>query len=148
MPSYTYPFTKFKFSNGKIEPLSHPRLYVAISNPFTGATVNIWGLIDTGADASLFPEELATILGHRLKGNGVKSSFSTGIEQKRIATYKHTFRIDLISPSLKKAVWSTGNLEVDCAETNPPVLFGVQGFLKNFDLNVDYPNEIYTLNWK
>ena len=148
MPSYTYAFTRFKFLDGKTELLSHPRLYVAVSNPFTGDSVNLWGLIDTGADASLFPEELATMLGHNLKGNGVKSSFSTGIEQKRITTYKHTFKIDLISPSQKKAVWSTGNLEVDCADTNPPVLFGVQGFLKNFNLDVDYPNEIFSLKWK
>ena len=124
MPSYTYAFTRFKFLDGKTELLSHPRLYVAVSNPFTGDSVNLWGLIDTGADASLFPEELATMLGHNLKGNGVKSSFSTGIEQKMITTYKHTFKIDLISPSQKKAVWSPAVVNSCVVFTELDVLFG------------------------
>ena len=109
--------------------------------------VDLWGLLDTGADACLFPAQLATMLGHDLKGDGVKSSFNMGIEQKKIVVYRHTFRIDLLCPKQEKVVWSSGDVEIDCSETNPPTLIGVQNFMKNFKITFDYINSELTLKW-
>ena len=146
MPRLTYPFIRFKYV-GKTELRGHTRLPVQFTNPATGLSALVWGLVDTGADASLLPADLAVALGHNLKGHGVRSSVTCGIEQSSVAVYKHTFRLDLLSPDTKRVVWSSTHTEVDCAPTNPPVLLGVEDFLRHFVLTVDYKAERILLSW-
>ena len=38
-------------------------------------------------------------------------------------------------------------MEIDCAPTNPPVLLGVENFLRPFVLTVDYKAEKIRLAW-
>ena len=108
----------------------------------------IWGFVDTGADACLFPGSLAIDLNHDLKGDGVKSTTNIGIGQIAIPVYSHTFKLELLSPDRKKVIWASEDVEVECSETEPPILIGVDNFLKNFKLIVDYPNQEFTLQWK
>lgn len=39
------------------------------------------------------------------------------------------------------------NVQIDCSETNPPTLIGVQNFMKNFKITFDYINSALTLKW-
>ncbi len=149
MHSYTYPFVVFEYEDGSSDQLAHPYLPLRISNPYSKDELQIiWGLVDTGADSCLLPASLAESLGHDLKGDGVRATVNMGIEQKSIPVYAHTFNIGLLSPDHRKIVWESGNVEVECSETEPPVLIGVQNFLKHFRLTVDYPKREFTLSWK
>ena len=147
MPRLTYPFIRFEYADGRTEQRGHTRLPIQVTNPKTGASALVWGLVDTGADASLFPADLAETLGHNLKGHGVRSSITCGIEQSNVAVYKLTFRVDLLAPDTKRVVWSSSHTEIDCAPTNPPVLLGVENFLRHFVLTVDYTAEKILLKW-
>ena len=147
MPSEKYPFFKFRYPDGTLDPRGRTYLPVRISNPKSGASLTAWGIVDAGADACLFPAGLAAALGHDLKARGVRSSVTIGIEQKPVPTYKHTFGVELLSADLQNVVWSSLNMEVDCVEPDPPVLLGVEGFLDQFRLTIDYRHEELPLNW-
>ena len=148
MPKYSYPLVKYTFTDGASDDFAfHTLIPVKITNPETGQSVRITGLVDTGADACLFPADVADLTGHDLRGDGVKSNVTLGIEQNKVAVYKHTFILELLSPKYMDTVWSSGEIEVDCSVSNPPVLLGAIDFLRYFKLTVDYINETLTLEW-
>ena len=131
MPRYRYAFVDFL--PGKIrEPTGRIMLPIRIVNPHNGAAWPTYGLLDTGATACLFPGALASYLGHNLKGDGVKSSVTSGIEQKKLPTFLHTFRIELLSPDGAKTVWQSKDVFINCVEHNPPILLGYREFLRHF----------------
>jgi hypothetical protein len=106
MPRHRYAFVDFlsgriRQSSGRI------MLPIRIVNPHNGAAWPTYGLLDTGATTCLFPGALASHLGHDLKGSGVKSSVTSGIEQKKIPTFLHTFRLELLSPDGARTVWQS-----------------------------------------
>ena len=147
MPSALYPFTRFVYATGKKDRRAYARLPLRIRNPHTGADLVTWGLVDTGADLTLLPAELAIRLGHNLKGHGVKTSITGGIEQTNVTAYAHTFEIELLSADLKRVLWTTGRREFDCLGSNPPLLVGVEDFLTRFRLLVNYPAKRLRLSW-
>ncbi len=148
MPKYSYPLVKYTFSDGSSDDFAfHTLIPVKITNPATGKNVRITGLVDTGADSCLFPADVVEITGHDLKGDGVKSNVNVGIEQTNVPVYKHTFILELLSPKYMETVWSSGEIEVDCSESNPPVLLGAIDFLRYFKLTVDYVDERLYLEW-
>ncbi len=148
MSKYSYPLVKYTFSDESCDEFAfHTLIPVRITNPATGHSIYITGLVDTGADACLFPAEVAEITGHNLMGDGVKSNVNVGIEQTSVSVYKHTFILELLSPDYQKAVWSSDEIEVDCSTSNPPVLLGAIDFLRHFKLTVDYLNEELSLEW-
>lgn len=107
----------------------------------------MYGLADTGADSSLFPASLAIQLGHNLKGSDVKSSMTCGIEQNEVKTYRHTFMLELLSPDAQRVVKTFRKVEVDCSETDPPVLIGASDFLTRFDIAVFFTKREMILTW-
>ena len=114
MPKCSYPLVKFHFPDGSSEAFaSHTFVPLKLSNPETGQSIRIMGLIDTGADSCLFPANIAKAIGHDLKGDGVKSNVNLGIEQTNVTVYRHTFTMELLSPNFRKTVWSSGEIEVD-----------------------------------
>jgi len=145
MPNAVYPFTRFTYSDGSREHRAYTRLPLRIHNPATGCALVTWGLVDTGADLTLLPAELAVSLGHKLKHG--RTSITGGIEQTDLVAYAHTFEIELLSADLKRALWSTGPREFDCLDSNPPTLIGVEDFLHRFRLLVDYPVQQFQLRW-
>jgi len=147
MPQATYPFISFRYGDGQEVSRANAYVPVRIANPHTRQSVIAYALVDTGADACLFPADLAVALGHDLKGAGVKASITSGIEQTEVPTYKHTFRLELLSPDLRRAVWRSRPMEIDCAESNPPVLVGVEGFLERFRLTIDYRRQVARFQW-
>ena len=88
MPFHRYPFVRFEYADGEVDRKGQTYLPVRITNPATGESLVTWGLLDTGADACLFPAELASELGHDLRGEGVKASVTSGIEQTEVPTYR------------------------------------------------------------
>jgi hypothetical protein len=110
-------------------------------------SVIVYGLADTGADSSLFPASLAIQLGHKLKGTGVKSSMTCGIEQNDVPTYRHTFTLELLSPDARHVVRAFRRVEIDCSETNPPVLLGASDFLVHFDISVFFKKREMVMTW-
>ncbi|MBN1670434.1 MAG: hypothetical protein JXR37_05355 [Kiritimatiellae bacterium] len=139
---------KFQYADGSFDPRAHTYLPIRISSPGTQTHSLEWGLLDTGADSCLFPGSLAARLGHELKGEGVKSSVASGIQQMEVDTYVHTFRLELLAPDLTTVVWTSGVVEVDCVDSDhPPVILGVDEFLSHFRITVDYPAEESTLHW-
>ena len=147
MPGAVYPFTRFVFPTGHQDRRAYARLPLSIRNPETGLALVTWGLVDTGADLTLLPAELAVRLGHHLTANGVRTSVTAGIEQKELTAYAHTFEIQLLSADLKRVLWTTGRREFDCLPSNPPLLIGVEDFLDRFRLLVDYRAKYLRLSW-
>lgn len=141
MSVYTYRFIRLPS-----EHRGYTRLPLLIRNPDNGLQLATIGLVDTGADSSLFPAALATQLGHDLKGLQVKTTLTAGIEQKDIVAYKHTFQVALLSPDMRRVVWKR-RMEIDCTESDPPLLLGVEDFLCRFKLTIDYPAKQLTLRW-
>jgi hypothetical protein len=146
MPSLQYPFLQLRLQDGSLEHRAYTRLPLLIRNPTSGQTLTTLGLVDTGADSTLFPAILANRLGHKLKGTGVKTTVTAGIEQTSLTVYKHTFEVNLLSPDMHNPVW-TATMEIDCVESNPPLLLGVEDFLCHFKLTIDYPSETMRLAW-
>jgi len=143
-----FPFYRFKYPDGTITPSWRLYLPVLVTNPKTKQSILLYGLVDTGADATLFPGSLATQLGHSLKGSGVKSSMTCGIEQSNVCTYRHTFTLELLTPDTKNVLRTFKKVEIDCADTEPPVLLGAKDFLTKFDVAVFYKKHEMLLSWK
>lgn len=142
MSSATYPLKIVGRSLRTVVP-------VMIINPDGHKVLKTYALVDTGADACAFPENIATNTGHNLKGVGVISNVSSGIGGVSVPTWKHTFTIGLLDPTAKKVLkWSAPKVLVDCFEhNNCPPLLGSSDFLKNFKITIDYPNKRMTLEW-
>lgn len=107
----------------------------------------MYGLVDTGADSTLFPASLAAHLGHSLKGAGVKSNVTCGIEQNAVATYRHTFNVELLSPRGNRVTKKFEHIEIDCAESEPPILLGASDILCRFDISIRYRAGELLLRW-
>ena len=142
-----YPFYRFQYPNGHLTPAWRLYLPLRITNRATNKSLLVYGLADTGADSSLFPASLAVQLGHNLKGAGVKSSMTCGIEQNDVTTYRHTFQLELLTPNTQRVVRTFRSVEIDCAETNPPVLLGASDFLARFDVTIRYTAQELILAW-
>jgi hypothetical protein len=119
-------------------------LPIKILNPYSGRLIKTFGLIDTGASDCAIPAFLATMLGHDLI-KGITKQTSTG---NGLATaYRHTSTIIIYHPQNPdtKIIYTLDNVLIDCMSNLPIVLLGVNGFLSNFILKIDYPKMIFSL---
>jgi hypothetical protein len=141
---YTYPFFA-----PPLRP-SRPHLPVRLINPATGQAFYWDCLIDTGADSCLFPRALAELTGHRLKAEGVRGDISAGIEGRPVPTWKHSFILELLHPSRPKlSVWRSAEALIDCLDHDEfPALLGVEDFLCNFKVTLDYTRGLTTIEWR
>ena len=74
-----------------------------------------------------------------MKHKDVITTENRGIGGKQVKNWKHTFRIDLISPDLKKSVWKSKKILVDCVDHNQtPLLLGYAEFLSHFRITFNY----------
>lgn len=74
MPIIQFPF--LKTSPNSIE---RPMLFIKITNPNSGFSIDTIGIIDTGADCCAIPAVYANMLGYNLT-NGISKSVGTGME--------------------------------------------------------------------
>ena len=140
---YTYPFY------APPDRPAGPYLPIRLLNPVNKVPF-VWNcLVDTGADSCLFTAALASLTGHSLAGNGVKSDVTCGIEGTRLRTYKHTFVLELLHPTdAGKVVRKSRRGLLQCLDHDEfPPLLGVVDFLRHFRAILDYPRGTITLEW-
>jgi len=115
--------------------IPRPWLPVTIKNPHTNQSINVYGLIDTGADECAVPAGYAPLIGHNLQA-GNQKSINTG---NGITTaYAHTLCFEADGIAINDVL-------IDFMPNLNVVLLGVKSFLSNFILTVDYKNYIFTL---
>ena len=122
-----------------------PMVLVNIINPFKNIEQKFNCLLDTGADASVFNENIAIALGHNLTAHDVKQKVTFGVAGKKVTAYLHTFIIELLHPMDLSVIWSSENLEIKCIPNCKLPLLGTDDFLCNFTLTFDYENQLSTL---
>jgi len=130
MPIRNFPFLDIYKDN-------HPRpwLPIRIVNPHTGKHFDTFGLIDTGADECSVPAFLAYEIGHDLN-KGIPNTTNTA---GGMATgYAHTTKIDIFNLE-GKCVHTISDIPIDFMPNLPCVLLGVNNFLDQFKLHIDYP---------
>lgn len=132
MPILTFPFIVIRPGD-----LARPYVPVTLINPDTKRNINVYALIDTGADECALPASFAGILEHRLE-SGVEKQISTG---NGITTaYGHTTIIDIDE-------FSTGPITVDYMPNLPIPLLGTRSFLSTLILTVNYPEKLISLEY-
>jgi len=149
MHRQSYPISKRQHPDGSVT--RRAWLPIRLVNPEEDAAVRVFALLDTGADSCLIPGDITELLSHDLKGDGVESAVTAGIGGYTVATYKHTFLLQLLSLKTGSVVWSSPPTLVECteacAEECPPLL-GVSDFLRHFTVTVDYPRNAVRLCWQ
>lgn len=131
----TYVYTFTKISNE----IYRPFLPVTIINPINHSKITVMGLADTGADDCLFPQIIAGQLGHNLKGASAIFSSNQGIGESKVDLWKHPFKLHLLDPDRKNAVWKSEDCLIGCTDhDNVPVLLGYLTFLSNFKIVFNY----------
>ena len=67
--------------------------------------------------------------------------------KNEVRTYRHTFMLELLTPDTQHVVRTFRHVEIDCAETDPPVLLGASDFLVRFDVSVFFRKREMVLAW-
>jgi len=130
VPVRNYPFTIIRPGD-----VARPYLPITVKNPDTNKQIQVYALIDTGADECAFPASFASLLGHNLlAGQQKKISTGNGIT----IAYGHIACIIIDE-------FSTEDVLVDFMPNLYIPLLGVKSFLSNFILTIDYPNKIFSL---
>ena len=137
MPIRDWPFSQL--SKGDILRAILP---VKIINPHTDKDIITYGIIDTGADECAVPASYAPLLGHNLQ-SGTQKSIRTG--NGVTAAYAHTTKIEIIDPKTNTPVYTVPDTPIDFMPNLPVVLIGVNSFLSNFTLQVDYPRKVFSI---
>ena len=115
--------------------IARPYLPITIINPENQKEINVYALIDTGADECALPASFALPLGHNLQsrprkrtstGNGITIAYSHTVCMKAFSFYTENVLIDFML-----------NLHIP--------LLGVKSFLNNFTLKIDYPNKVFSI---
>ena len=125
-----YPFTITRVGD-----ISKPYLAVTIINPENQKEINVFALIDTGADECALPATFALPLGHNLQsGYQKRISIGNGIT----IAYSHTVCINVFN-------FLTENVLIDFMPNLHIPLLGVKSFLSNFILKIDYPKKTFSI---
>ena len=115
--------------------IARPYLPISIINPENEMTINVYALIDTGADECAVPASFASALGHNLQA-GSQKEINTG--NGITIAYSHTV-------CLKAYDFSTENVLVDFMPNLYIPLLGVKNFLSEFVLKIDYPEKVFSI---
>lgn len=143
------PITNFPFLKTSPNSIKRPMLIIRISNPANGLSLDTLGIIDTGADACAIPATYAEILGYRVE-NGTPKPVGTG---NGLATaYTHTCKIDVyhtehLKQGNSEVIYTTSEIEIDFMPELPMVLLGVDNFLTQFFLGVDYRSGLFSVRY-
>lgn len=115
--------------------IPRPWLPIIIKNPHTGKEQPVYRLIDTGADECAVPAGYAPLLGHDLL-KGRQKTINTRNGETIAYTHTLSFKFDNIE---------INNVLIDFLPNLKTVLLGVESFLSNFVLTVDYKNSTFSL---
>ncbi len=129
------------------DPKKRPWLFINIVNPHTGAVCPTFGLIDTGADECALPASYADLLGHNLAAGETKQIHTgNGIT----TAYRHTCAIQILDSEQllqgkMKVAYKINETLIDFMPNLHCALLGVNTFLSNFNLTIDYPNQLFSI---
>jgi predicted aspartyl protease len=125
-----YPFTKTRPDD-----TARPYLPVTILNQKKNKEINVYALIDTGADECALPASFASLLGHKLK-SGYEKDINTG--NGLTVAYSHSIRIKAFN-------FITNEVLIDFMPNLHIPLLGVKSFLSNFVLTINYKDSKFSL---
>ncbi|MBI4651656.1 retroviral-like aspartic protease family protein [Candidatus Desantisbacteria bacterium] len=125
-----YPFTITRPGD-----IARPYIPITIINPENKKELNVFALIDTGADECALPASFAPPLGHNLQ-SGYQKKISTG--NGITVAYSHTVYI-------KAFDFLTENVLIDFMPNLQIPLLGVKSFLSNFTLKIDYTDKNFSI---
>lgn len=133
MSTWVYPF--HKISNE----IYRPWIPIQVISQKTGAMISVLALLDTGADHSVFPKMAADQTKLDLKADAVATDKMTGLAGTMIDLWKHEFKIHLMSPDWKNAVWKSKQIEIGCVDHDviPPIL-GFSNFMCDFKITFNH----------
>src|SRR3972149_3353530 len=126
---------KYPFITTRVGDIPRSYLPITIINPENYKAINVYALIDTGADECAFPASFALPLGHNLR-SGSQKRISTG--NGITIAYSHTVCIKVFD-------FATENVLIDFMPNLHIPLLGVKSFLNNFILEIDYPNKVFSI---
>lgn len=126
-----YPFIKTSPND-----IARPYLPITIINPENNKQLNIFGLIDTGADECAFPSSFASLLNYDLT-SGYKKKISTG--NGITYAYSHTICIKIFN-------FTSKNILIDFLPNLYIPLLGVKNFLSKFTLSINYPKQKFSIS--
>ena len=115
--------------------IARPYLPITIINPKNQKEINVYALIDTGADECALPASFSSPLGHNLQA-GSQKRINTG--NGITIAYCHTVCIKIFD-------FSTENVLIDFMPNLHIPLLGVKSFLNDFILTIDYPNKTFSI---
>jgi len=116
---------------------SRPYLPITIVNPENKKELNVYALVDTGADECALPASFASLLGHNLQA-GFEKQIGTG--NGMTTAYGHTICIKVFD-------FKTKDVIVDFLPNLNVPLLGVKSFLGNFVLKIDYPKKTVSIDF-
>jgi hypothetical protein len=119
-------------------------LPIKIINPTTNRFIKTFGIVDTGASECAIPSFIAELLGYDVN-SGEMRIINTGNGQAH--AYRHTISMTIHHPidPENNIIFTINNILIDCMPNLNMVLLGVNGFLSNFVLKIDYPNRIFSI---
>ena len=116
-----------------------------VSNPASSSLpIDELALIDTGADCCFLPRDLAEALDHDFAKGLTPESIGTGAGSNQ--AFCHTSTIEVCDLQ-GNARWTVQRTPVYVMDGLDQVLLGVEDFLVNFKLTVDYPNQVFSVAW-
>ncbi len=141
MPINNIPFREVEHNNSTF---FYPYLPISIINPRKKENhVNTYGLIDTGADVCTLPISVAKALGVNLDK---LETATTRTASGKAKIYKYKCIFEIYHPSIKKLVYTTEETPINFMTKLPMVLLGVDSFLSDFVLKINYPKKIFSIN--
>jgi hypothetical protein len=100
------------------------------------------GIVDTGADECAVPAFVANILGHNLQAGRLKQiRTGNGVTN----AYSHLTRFEIFHPATKNLLYTTHDTPIDFLPNLHVILLGVNSFLSQFILTIDYPKKVFSI---
>ena len=134
MAVQVYPF--IKISNEVHRPWIPIRVF---NSKDRSAFIEMMALIDTGADHCVFPKLVADQTKLDLKGAALSTEIMQGLGETKIEVWKHSFKIELLTPDRKNIFWKSNDIIVGCVEhDNIPPILGFSNFLCDFKITFNH----------
>ena len=145
MPIVNYPFQAM-IPGARRRPILPLR--IRNPDPDSGQDFDTWGMIDTGADRIFIPSQIAEVINHNVVFGDPKSIITAS---GNTTAYEHTCEIQIFAMGQNGQV-DYGNMRI----TIPPkhiwvlpdldkVILGVDDFLADYILTIDYPNQMFSV---
>jgi len=134
------PIRNFPFIQIKKDRYPRPWLPVKIINPEKGLFIKTVGLIDTGADECSVPIGIAKELGYdlsKIRPKPVTTASGVGTAYSIVTT------IEIYDIEFKKVLYKIPDISVDFTKGLHCVLLGMENFLEQFVLEINYPKKVF-----